>query len=107
MLKITNLLNNKWNRTIYWFHDASVKTNIRWLVVLSIRAYDKLIWRLSDDWQLVDGMTLKEYKLRRELELAYHQIQYYANYANDLQWQIIESLEEENLEAETKELLTV
>jgi len=107
MLKITNRLNNKWNRIIYWFHDASVRTNIRWLVVLSIWAYDKLIWRLSDDWQLVDGMTLKEYKLRRELELAYHQIQYYANYANDLQWQIIESSEEENLEAETKELLTV
>lgn len=107
MLKIINYLNNKWNRTIYWFHDASVRTNIRWLVVLSIWAYDKLIWRLSDDWQLVDGMTLKEYKLRRELELAYHQIQYYANYANDLQWQIIESSEEENLETETKELLTV
>ena len=84
----------------------SVKTNIRWLVVLSIWAYDRLIWQLSDEYQIVDGMTLKEYKLQRELELAYHQIQYYANYANDLQWQIIENLPEEE-SSETKELLTV
>lgn len=107
MLKIINYLNNLWNRTIYWFHDASVRVNIRWLVVLSIWAYDRLIWQLSDEYQLVDGMTLKEYKLQRELELAYHQIQYYANYANDLQWQIIENLPEEEESLETKELLTV
>lgn len=107
MFKIINYLNNLWNRTIYWFHDASVRVNIRWLVVLSIWAYDRLIWQLSDEYQLVDGMTLKEYKLQRELELAYHQIQYYANYANDLQWQIIENLPEEEESLETKELLTV
>ena len=107
MLKIINYLNNRWNRTIYWFHDASVRVNIRWLVVLSIWAYDRLIWQLSDEYQLVDGITLKEYKLQRELELAYHQIQYYTNYANDLQWQIIENLPEEEESLETKELLTV
>ena len=107
MLKIINYLNNRWNRTIYWFHDASVRVNIRWLVVLSIWAYDRLIWQLSDEYQLVDGMTLKEYKLQRELELAYNQIQYYTNYANDLQWQIIENLPEEEESLETKELLTV
>ena len=107
MLKIINYLNNRWNRTIYWFHDASVRVNIRWLVVLSIWAYDRLIWQLSDEYQLVDGITLKEYKLQRELELAYHQIQYYTNYANDLQWHIIENLPEEEESLETKELLTV
>lgn len=104
MLKVINYLNKKWNQYVCWFHDASVKINVRWLVVLSIWAYNHLTWQLSDDWQLINGITLREYKLKRELELAYHQIQYYADYANELQWQILEQMQEEEKKEEKEEL---
>lgn len=90
MLKTINYINKNWNQFVYWFHNVSVKINFRWLVVLSIWAYNKLIWELPDDWKLIDGITLKEYKLKLELENAYHQVQYYANFAHDLQLQILE-----------------
>lgn len=75
---------------IHWFHDASVRLNIRWLVNLSIWALNNLIWTLPEDWQLINNISLREYNLIRELELAHHQIEYYANYAYKLQWQILE-----------------
>lgn len=90
MLKTLNYINNKWNQTIFWFHDFSVKINIKCLITLSIWAYDKLIWNLPDKYQLVDNIRLSEYKLLRELELAYHQVAYYADYAHELQSQILE-----------------
>lgn len=94
MLTAINYLNAQWNRTIYWFHDVSTRTGIRWLVSLSIWAYDRLSWRLSDEWQLICGVPVKEYTLRYELELARHQTAYFANYAYDLQCQILFSDEE-------------
>lgn len=90
MLWLVNRVNQIWNRSISSFHDLSVKTNIRWLVVLSIWAYDRMLWQLSEDWQLVDGVKFSEYKLQRELEIARHQIQYYADYAYELQCQLLE-----------------
>ena len=90
MTKMVNYLNGKWNQAIFWFHDASVRTEIRWLVVLSIWACDKFIWYLSEDWQLVNGIPFKQYKLLHELEVARHQTSYYANYAYELQCQILE-----------------
>jgi hypothetical protein len=109
MLWLLNYLNRKWNRAISLFHDLSVKTNIRWLVVLSVWAYDRLIWNLPDKYQLVGDMRLSEYKLLRELELAHHQIGYYADYANELQWQLLGlSQQEESEEVEKlEETLTV
>lgn len=47
--------------------------------------FDYLRWELSEEWQLINGMPLKEYKLRYELELALHQARYFADYAYDLQ----------------------
>ena len=99
MLTAINYLNVKWNQIIYWFHHASARTGIGWLVSLSVWAYDRLHWRLSDEWQLICGVPLREYTLRYELELAQHQIRYFANYAYDLQWQIIESEEDERVPA--------
>jgi len=90
MIKIVNCLNDKWNQLVSWFHNASTRTGIKWLIRLSVWVYDRLLWHLSDEWQLVNGITLKEYKLRHELEMAHHKIQYYANYAYDLQCRILE-----------------
>lgn len=56
---------------------------------MSIWAYGRLYWRLSDEWQLICGIPVKEYTLRYELELARRQAAYFANYAYDLQWQIL------------------
>lgn len=103
MLKAVNYLNDKWNQTIYWFHDASTRTGIRWLVSLSVWAYDRLYWRLSDEWQLVCGVPFKEYTLRYELELAQHQTRYFANYAYDLQCYILFSGDETSDAEEQKQ----
>lgn len=89
MLKSVNYLNTRWNQIIYWFHDASARAGIGWLVSLSVWAYDRLHWRLSDEWQLICGIPIKEYTLRYELELARHQTQWFAEYAYDLQCQIL------------------
>lgn len=105
-MQTINYLNRKWNRTIYWFHDASVRWNIRFLVVLSIWFLNNLIWTLPEHWQLINNISLREYKLQRELEVAYHQIEYYANYAYQLQWEVLEhnfqKQEEENNEEFSK-----
>lgn len=103
MLILLNYINRKWNELISWFHDFSVKTNIRWLIVSSIWAYDKLRWNLPEKYQLINNIRLSEYKLMQELELAYHQINYYSNYANQLQWKIFEIIDEQNKVEELKE----
>jgi hypothetical protein len=64
-------------------------------VILSLWALRNLVWTLPEDWQLINNISLREYKLQRELETAYHQIEYYANYAHELQWQILEKKEQE------------
>lgn len=90
MLKAVNYINAQWNRFIFWFHDASTRTNIKWLVNFSIWVFDKMVWNLPSQYQLVGGITLKEHELRYQLYLARHQIQYWTNYAYDLQKIIIE-----------------
>jgi len=90
MLTVANALNWRWNALIYWLHDAATRTNIGWLVTLSIWAYDRLTWRLPDRWQLVCGVPLPEYTLRHELELARHQTRWYAEYACELQLMVLE-----------------
>jgi hypothetical protein len=90
MIKAANYLNEWWNRAILLFHDASVRTNLRWLVRLSVWAHHRLTWNLPEEWRLVDGMPLREYMLRHELEIARHQIRYFADYASELQERIFE-----------------
>jgi|APGre2960657404_1045060.scaffolds.fasta_scaffold114431_1 hypothetical protein len=84
-MRLLNAINARWNRLIYWMHDATTRTGIGWLVTASIWAYDRLTWRLPDRWQLVCGTPLVEYTLRHELALARHQARWFAEYANDLQ----------------------
>lgn len=90
MMKIANRLNDLWNRNILLFHDTSVRINVRWLVRLSVWAHRRLTWNLPDEWKLVDGMPLNEYRLLHELKTARHQIRYFADYASELQNQILE-----------------
>ena len=104
MLALANELNWRWNRCIYWLHDAAARTRIGWLVTLSIWAYDRLTWRLPDRWQLVCGVPLVEYTLRHELELARHQARWYAEYASDLQWSMLLSESTEPEEADVLEV---
>jgi len=89
-VKTVNRLNRIWNSAIMRFHDESVRLDVRWMVNLSVWALDRLTWTLPEGWQLVDGIPLREYRLTRELEVAQHQIRYYADYAHELQWQILE-----------------
>jgi hypothetical protein len=91
MLTVASALNWRWNSLVYWMHDAATRTGIGWLVSLSIWAYDHLTWRLPDAWQLVCGVPLAEYTLRHELEMARHQARWYANYAFDLQCELLAS----------------
>lgn len=88
MVAAVNYLNVRWNQFVFWFHHASARTDIRWLVTLSIWMFDRLRWELPADWQLINGVPLKEYTLRYELELAQHQTRWFAEYAYDLQCQL-------------------
>lgn len=97
MIKAVNYLNFYWNYFVFWFHHASASTNIRWLTNLSVWMFDCLKWELSDDWQLINGMSVKEYKLRYDLEMAHHQVRYFANYAYDLQCLVLFPEKEEDL----------
>lgn len=90
MLTLVNDINARWNALIYWCHDAATRTNVRWLVSLSVWAYGRLTWRLPARWQLVCGVPLAEYTLRHELELARHQTRWYAEYAYELQLMVLE-----------------
>ena len=103
MLALANELNWRWNRCIYWLHDAAARTRIGWLVTLSVWAYDRLTWRLPDRWQLICGVPLVEYTLRHELSLARHQARWYAEYASDLQWSMLLSESKEPEEADVLE----
>lgn len=89
MTRTANRLNDLWNRAIFWFHDASVRLGSPILVRLSVWACHRMLWTLPEEWRLVGGKPYREYILKHELETARHQIQYYANYAHELQWQII------------------
>lgn len=104
MMTLLNEINWRWNRCIYWLHDAAARTGIGWLVTLSIWAYDHLTWRLPDRWQLICGVPLVEYTLRHELELARHQARWYAEYASDLQWSMLLSESTEPEEADVLEV---
>lgn len=90
MIKAANYLNERWNRAVLLFHDASVRTNVRWLVRLSVWAHRRLTWNLPYGWRLVDGIPLNEYRLRHELEIARHQMRYFADYAAELQERLLE-----------------
>lgn len=90
MMRIANEINWRWNSLVYWMHDAATRTGVRWLVTLSIWAYDRLTWRLPERWQLVCGVPLAEYTLRHELEMARHQARWYAEYAYDLQGMLLD-----------------
>jgi hypothetical protein len=94
-VRTVNRLNRIWNSAVMRFHDESVRLDVRWMVLLSIWALDRLTWTLPEEWQLVDGVPLSEYRLMRELEIARHQIRYYADYAHELQWQILEKIPRE------------
>lgn len=94
-MRTVNRLNRIWNSAIMRFHEESVRLDVRWMVTLSIWALDRLTWTLPEEWQLVDGVPLREYRLMRELEIARHQIRYYADYAHELQWQILEKIPRE------------
>ena len=98
-----NFVNRKWNQIVFWFHDFSVRLDIGWMVRASVWAHDKMYWELPEKYQTINGVSLREYKLEQELEVARHQIQYYANYANDLQWQLINMMPEITEEKEEKE----
>jgi hypothetical protein len=94
-VRTVNRLNLIWNAAIMRFHDASARLGVQWMVNLSIWALDRLTWTLPEEWQLVDGIPLREYRLMRELEVARHQIGYYADYAHELQRQILEQIPRE------------
>jgi hypothetical protein len=98
-MRLLNAINARWNRLIYWMHDAAARTRIGWLTSLSVWLYDRCHWRLPDDWQLVCGIPLAEYTLRQELELARHQARWYAEYAADLQWSMLAAERAEELES--------
>ena len=84
-----NKMNSRWNQIIFWIHDASTKIG---LGAQTVWIYDKMHWSLSEKWQLIGGIPHAEYLLQHELYLANHQARYYANYAYDLQWAILEAL---------------
>ena len=103
MYRFLNYVNRKWNQTVFWFHDITTRMNIRWLVKLSIWAHDRMVWELPEKLQLVDGVSVRELRLQRELELANHQAQYWMDYAHDLQstlFDMIPDTEEESIEPE-------
>ena len=105
MYKLLNYINRKWNKTIFWFHDITTRMNIRWLVKLSIWAHDRMVWELPEKLQLVDGVSVRELRLQRELELANHQAQYWMDYAYDLQSTLFDMIPDTEEEPKEPELL--
>ena len=105
MYRFLNYINRKWNQSVFLFHDLATKTKIGWLVKLSIWSHDKMFWQLPERLQLIGGMTVAEHRLTRELELAEHQIQYWIDYATDLQSALLEMIPDIEEEKE-EELLT-
>ena len=105
MYKLLNYVNRKWNKTVFWFHDITTRMNIRWLVKLSIWAHDRMVWELPEKLQLVDGVSVRELRLQRELELANHQAQYWMDYAYDLQSTLFDMIPDTEEEPKEPELL--
>ena len=92
MYKILNYINRKWNNLVFTFHDFATKTNIGWLVKLSIWAHDKVYWELGEKYQLINGVSLREHELEHQLYIANHQIKYWMNYATDLQSELMDMI---------------
>ena len=105
MYRFLNFVNRKWNQTVFWFHDITTRMNIRWLVKLSIWAHDRMVWELPEKLQLVDGVSVRELRLQRELELANHQAQYWMDYAYDLQSTLFDMIPDTEEESKEPELL--
>ena len=105
MYRFLNYVNRKWNQTVFWFHDITTRMNIRWLVKLSIWAHDRMVWELPEKLQLVDGVSVRELRLQRELELANHQAQYWMDYAYDLQSTLFDMIPDTEEEPKEPELL--
>ena len=105
MYRFLNYVNRKWNQTVFWFHDITTRMNIRWLVKLSIWAHDRMVWELPEKLQLVDGVSVRELRLQRELELANHQAQYWMDYAYDLQSTLFDMIPDTEEESKEPELL--
>ena len=85
MYRVINFINRKWNSSIFLFHDLATKSNINFLVKFSIWAHDRMIWELPERVQLIGGIPVSEHRLQRELDLANHQVQYWMDYAGELQ----------------------
>tara|TARA_R110002020_G_C16250353_1_gene769755 strand:+ start:66 stop:389 length:324 start_codon:yes stop_codon:yes gene_type:complete len=100
MYRILNYVNSKWNKTVFLFHDFATKTKIAWLVKLSIWAHDKMFWELPERLQLVGGVSMMEHRLRNELRLSNHQIQYWMEYAGELQEELLNIIPEVEEETE-------
>lgn len=107
MYKLLNYVNRKWNRTVFWFHDITTRMNVRWLVKLSIWTHDRMVWKLPERLQLVGGISIREHRLQRELELANHQTQYWMDYAYDLQSTLFDMTPDVEEESKEPELLAV
>ena len=110
MIRLLNWINRTWNKSVFRFHDVATRTNISFMVKLSIWAHDKLIWELPDRLHLVSGIPVSEHKLIRELDLANHQVQYWVGYATELQNSLMEmmpDIEEESKEEELELLANV
>ena len=105
MYRFLNYVNRKWNQTVFWFHDITTRMNIRWLVKLSIWAHDRMVWELPEKLQLVDGVSVRELRLQRELELANHQAQYWMDYAYDLQSTLFDMIPDTEEKSKEPELL--
>ena len=105
MYKLLNYANRKWNRTVFWFHDITTRMNVGWLVKLSIWTYDRMVWELPERLQLIGGVSVKEHRLQRELELANHQAQYWMDYACDLQFTLFDMIPDVEEESKEPELL--
>ena len=43
MIRLLNWTNRTWNKLVFRFHDVATRTNISFMVKLSIWAHDKLI----------------------------------------------------------------
>tara|TARA_R100000005_G_scaffold95912_2_gene79482 strand:+ start:75 stop:362 length:288 start_codon:yes stop_codon:yes gene_type:complete len=91
---------------VFWFHDITTRMNIKWLVKLSIWTHDRMFWELPEKLQLIDGVSVKELRLQRELELANHQSEYWMNYAYELQSELINMTSELEEEPSELELVT-
>ena len=85
MIRLLNWFNRTWNKSVFRFHDVATKTNINFMVKFSIWAHDKLIWELPERLQLISGIPVSEHRLMQELEVARHQMQYFMDYAEELQ----------------------